>query len=312
MACASGTPALFISAALDDIEDKRDIEHLSKPFGPVIHPDLHCVLLNWVDRNDALADRGFGQALALGLRDVLSYGNSHLCQLASNALAQLGGLDRFHVGGAGVCRIVWGPFMRLDDCTCQGVAIGTLAFHAMDYGDDLRLNDSAQRQLCSSGREERNRCALIASAAGIAAPSHRPPKIPANSPLIQLALELRLAEWRAANPFPTSSGVSKSYNEKAIVSLRRDIVRAGHDRDYRSLSLFLGQFFGQNRLALRVFGVSHSGSGDAALHINVIGDLDKGRENGLIDVQATNGHTCWLQSSNETSPPPLGPIGFPT
>ena len=71
---------------------------------------------------------------------------------------------------------------------------------------------------------------------------------------------------------------AKSYNEMTIHSLRHDIAQPNRDRDYRSLSLFLGPFLTSHSLTLRVFDVLHSGSGETALQINVIGNIENGTE----------------------------------
>ena len=83
------------------------------------------------------------------------------------------------------------------------------------------------------------------------------------------------------------------------MSLRRDILSPNHDRGYRSLALFLGIYLSGNGYTARVFGALHSGSGETALQINVIGVLQKGRSSGFLDILASNGHMQWLQRSSK-------------
>ena len=121
-------PALNLIPSFDQIEDQRDSEILFKPFTSLIHVDLHCTLINWLDHSSCMKDGAFEAGLATGLRKVMSHGNSKLRKHASEALANLHCLDRYHAGDAGVCRITWGELIKLDDCTCQHVSIGPSIF----------------------------------------------------------------------------------------------------------------------------------------------------------------------------------------
>ena len=143
-----------------------------------------------------------------------------------------------------------------------------MAFRAIDFGGEIRLNDFLRRQLFSAEREERNQCTLIALDAGIASFPSRSLNIPAKSRVPQLALDLRVAKWRVGQPFFAPPGISKSQHGETIILLFRDIVHVGNDIDYRILCLFPGAFPRGNRFDIRVFDALHSGSGDTALHIN--------------------------------------------
>ena len=142
---------------------------LAQPFLNEINEELHASLLNWVRNHLPQGEPEFEEALATGLRNITTHGNSRLRSLASSALAHLKCLDRFHAGDAGVCRITWGGVVALDDCKCQLLSIGPLQFSAVDYGDVIALSEPMQKKLNAIEREEKNQCTLLAIAAGISA-----------------------------------------------------------------------------------------------------------------------------------------------
>ena len=100
-------PVPQLSAGLDAVGYIRDIEFPFAPYASLIDSQLHCVLVNWLDHHTAMQHGGFEAELALGLRNVLTRGNSSLRQYASTELANLQCLDRLHSGDGGVCRIWW-------------------------------------------------------------------------------------------------------------------------------------------------------------------------------------------------------------
>lgn len=102
-------------------------------------------------------------------------------------------------------------------------------------------------------------------------------------------------------PLTCSDGIARSTKEKTIQNLCRDIIQPNHDRGYRSLAFFLAPFLPSHELRLRVFDVLHSGSGDAALQINAIGNMGDGEKSGFLDILAPNGHARWLQPGIETA-----------
>ena len=190
----------------------------------------------------------------------------------------------------------------LGDCTCQPVSIGPLHFNAVDYGDSVNLNESIQRKLVSPDREERNQRTLLSVADGLITSTQSGHIPPSRCRVLQTALELRLSEWRSASPFTDSTGVAKTFHAKTVISLRHDIARPNHDRDYRRLGIFLSPVLRKTSLTLTIFGIPHSGSGSTVLQIDIIGSLEEGRQNGLVDLLATGGHMRWLQPGNETLP----------
>ena len=94
-----------LSAELGQIEYRRDLGLLFSPYPPLVREDLHCALINWTDHHAALQDGGFEAALPDGLENLMVYGNSALRRHASESLANLQCLDRFHAGEGSVCRI---------------------------------------------------------------------------------------------------------------------------------------------------------------------------------------------------------------
>ena len=248
-----------------------------------------------------MKDGEFEAGLADGLRKVMSHGNSKLRKPDLEALANLHCLDRYRAGDTGVCRITWGELIKIDDGTCQHVAIGALHFCAVDYGDSIQLNEFLQRKLVSADRLGRNQCTVLAADAGIIARSPSS-SLPARSRVAQSAPELRDAEWQVASPLVTSEGTSRSFNERTLLSLRHDIVYPGRDRCYRSMCIFLASIIEEQHITNRVFDVLYSGSGDSAIQANFLGDLGAGKQHGFIDLLASNGHMRWSQAGNETLP----------
>ena len=275
---------------------------LATPYLTEIPVDLHATWLNWAHVHLSTGETDFEEVLEAGLRNILSHGNARFRHLASSALAHLKVLDRFHSGEGGVCRITWGASMRLDDCTCQTISIGALQFSAVDYGDVISLNESMKQRLTAIDKEERNKCTLLAIAAGIIACDLKHKTAPPRNRVARLAAELRLGEWQAAHPLTQTKGNSKSPNEKTMMSLCHDLVYPNHDRDYRSLALFLAPYLMSREITVRVFDVLRSGNGETALEINIIGDINTGTRVGFVDIMAPNGHMRLLQPSNETLP----------
>ena len=64
--------------------------------------------------------------------------------------------------------------------------------------------------------------------------------------------------------------------------------------------MFLSPLFQKTSLAIRIVGAIHAGSGDAALQINIVGEIEHGQQNGFIDLLASVGHMRWLHPGNES------------
>ena len=222
-------------------ETERDhslIDSLVRPYIDAINPDLHCALLNWLGRRIQDDQGNFEALLAEGIRNLMAYGDSHLRRLSSDSLLKLKCMGRFHVGAAGVCRIVWGPIIGLGDCPSQELAIGNLHFQAIDYGDIISLNETMRQRVCAIEKDERNQCTLLALAAGLVARDLQVKDLPARSRVAREAHELRIQEWLVAQPLFADTGHALSMNERTIMSLFHDITHPNHDRDYRSLCIF--------------------------------------------------------------------------
>ena len=298
-------PSESTSLLVTEVDNRgisQEVDRLFESYAPLLDPSLYCVLLNWINLRTFNTNSDFEAELAAGLKNVMVHGNSFLRLQANKALANLQCLDRFHAGDGGVCRIWWGDSIKLDDCLCQPVSIGKLHFTAVDFGDIIHLNEFLQRKLVSPDREEKNQCTLLAVAAGLLS-FHQPAStIPSRKNVAHTALELRIAEWQKASPFAESLGTARSSQERNLLSLCHDILHPNHDRDYRSMSLFLSEILTSAKRSLRIFDILHSGSGDTVLQINVIGSLDPGDSGEYIDLLATGGHMRWLKKGNETLP----------
>ena len=230
------------SLELDKVDITKAIEGQFMEYAPLINPALRCNLINWLDLVSTSPEGGFGEALAMGLKNIPTHGNSCLRQAAAESLAHLTCLDRFHDGDGGVCRIWVGTPIQLDDCTCQQVSIGKLHFTAADFGGAIHLGEFLQRKMVPAERSEKNQCTLLSVAAGLLHAESVSSNLPARNRVAHTATELRTAEWQTAAPPFDSLGAAKSFREKSIVSLRHDIVHPNHDRGYRSLGLFLPPF----------------------------------------------------------------------
>ena len=239
----------------DQIDDQRDSEHLFQPYATLIRTDLHCPIINWLDRHMSIRDGGFEPKWALGVRMVMTRGNSKVRKLASEALANLHSLGLFRDGDAWVRRIAWGDLLKLGDCAFQHVAIGQLHFCAVDFGDSIHLDEFHQRKLVSPDRLERNQCTSTAVADGVIARSSSTSSLHARSRVIQTALGPRIAEWKIACPRVSTDGEARPFDERTLLILCRDIAQPGRDRDYRSLCKFLDAVREDQHLTIRIFDV---------------------------------------------------------
>ena len=278
------------------------METTYQSFLGLIDPVLHCCLLNWMVQMDH-PHTELEKNVALALQNILSHGNSQFRPLASQALACLKGLDRHITGDTPPLKVIWGETSKLDDCTSQRVSIGSLSFFAIDFGDTLSLSDQLQRSLNSPDKTERNQCTLIALAAGITARSPGQTRnIPSALRVKHLASELRGVEWAQSSKGSFTETNPHSFNEKVIANLCHDIRNINHDRDYRSLCIFLGEYLDSQQITLRVFDIRRSGTGDTSLQANVIGNLEVGAVHGFTDLLAAGGtyamvKTRWGNSS---------------
>ena len=145
------------------------------------------------------------------------------------------------------------------------------------------LMNSCDGNFFSAGREEGDQCNLLAAASGLISPGNKGKTLPSSCRVLQTSLELRLDGWGRAHPFTESDGASGTANERTLRSRRHDIVRPNHDRDYRSLCVFLSPLLQTTALPLRAFDVLQSGIGDTVLQINALGDLGQGQQSGFAD-----------------------------
>ena len=292
----------LVEVDTDEVFDQNKVMRFAQNQMEGVPTELQTPLLNWVALGNPTSECEFEEHLATGLRNIVAHGNSKLRNQALEILGRRKNLDRFHAGDGGVCRITWGPTSPLDDCVCQTLWIGPLHFCAIDYGDVICLTESMQKRLTAVDKEERNQCTLLAVAAGMVALDGKPGNVPARSRVAKLAVELRSNEWQIAHSIGESNGEAKSYNQRTLCSLSHDILHPHHDRDYRSLAIFLGPFLSRNQITLRIFDVLRSGSGETVLQIIVIGDITFGEKHGYLDILASSGHMRWLQVGIDTLP----------
>ena len=126
------------------MEDRAHVGKLAKSFSDSIGTEIQSALHNWKGHRLSGSDDDSESLSADRLMNILSLGISLLRQLAASALVGLKCPGRFHSGEAGVFRIIRGPEVKLDDFPRQQLPIGPLLFQAVDYGDSLRLVESAQ------------------------------------------------------------------------------------------------------------------------------------------------------------------------
>ena len=252
---------------------------LYKELGPyLMHVDesIHCQLVNWVRHRGNPDGESVQKRILDGLQNIISHGNRLSRTLAAEGYALIQGVTTHQTGDDSSCRIFWGKTIQLDDCRAQSVTIGCLSFEAIDYGDTIPLTDYLQRQLNNEDRSEKNQCTLIALAAGLVSAAQGQERfLPSASRVLAMACDLRLMEWNTAQPYVNSTGVDLPNNEKMIHSLCHDAINPHHDRDYRSLSLFLSAFLKGENLAIRVFDILRSLCGETVLQINVFGTFRK-------------------------------------
>lgn len=120
-----------------------------------------------------------------------------------------------------------------------------------------------------------------------------------------VASELRGIEWAQSEKGSFVDTNPHSFNERVVASLCHDIRNVNHDRDYRSLCIFLGDYIESQQVALRVFDILRPGTGDTSLQVNVIGNMTVGKNHGFADLLAAGGHMRWLRHDGETFPAAL-------
>ena len=98
-------PDNCLSLELGKIDSTKAIGGQFVEYAPPINSVVHCNLINWMDLVSTSPEGGFEEALAMGLKNIPTHGNSCLRQAAAESLANLTCLDRFYAGDGGVCRI---------------------------------------------------------------------------------------------------------------------------------------------------------------------------------------------------------------
>ena len=103
-------PSIEATIVVDDIPDNthQRVVELASPYLGEIPTELHAALLNWIHFYLPQDETTFEETSAAGLRNILVYGSANFRPLASQSLAHLQCLGKFHTGDGGVCRITWG------------------------------------------------------------------------------------------------------------------------------------------------------------------------------------------------------------
>ena len=297
------TPVPAIS--LDNILEQRTLNKQmapeASPYLEHVDSTIHCALINWANHSGNPEGLTVQELVLKGLGNIILHGNAKARTYASEAFVAIQGTSSHITDENGACRIYWGNATQLDDCRSQSVAIGTLSFGAIDFGDTIPLSEMMQKNLNNEDRSERNQCTLISLAAGLANLARGQERfLPSASRVLQMAGELRQIEWHSAQEYASSPGKGFSNNEKMVHSLCHDVLSPNHDRDYRSLSLLLSGYFREQNVIIRVFDIPKSLCGETALHINVFGDMNSTGPT-FVNVMAYAGHMRWLRNTGETT-----------
>ena len=135
--------------------------------------------------------------------------------------------------------IQWGLTFPLGDCEVQDLSIGPLHYKAIDNGDRIRMSERLRKATSNVEKSESNQCVLLHLAAGaIWNRGGRKLGIPELSKILLETEEWRMAEvLQAKHALQYCEGIDNVFAQE-LLSLSRDVLSTGHDRDYRSISVF--------------------------------------------------------------------------
>ena len=179
----------------------------------------------------------------------------------------------------------------MEDCTSQEIRIRNLHFDAIDYGGQVRLTE--QLKVCLNTGEDwkKNQCAVLAYAAGIEwIYQGRPNRHPGRKRVEFVATQLREQEFRRAETASQEiTGWSYSGGRREVESIAHEPLSYAHERDLRTLNLFLLQE--ETKIRIRVLELTKDG---LAVAHTYPGRTD---ESEIVYLIASEGRLRWAKPS---------------
>ena len=144
-------------------------------------------------------------------------------------------------------------------------------------------------------KSESNQCVLLHLVAGVMwNRGGRKLGIPELSKILLETEEWRMAEvLQATHALQHCEGIDNVFAQE-LLSLSHDVLSTGHDRDYRSISVFLNEHLGEEDVGVRIFDIRPRAEGGYVLLINVFPDSTEPSKN-FVDLVAFKHHMRWLK-----------------
>ena len=254
---------------------------------------------NWIDQNsddvDWLAD------CRKSLDTLVESGTFIDAQNAQMALTLLP-FGRKRSGRFEPQAVRMGGRVVCDGFTSTEITSECLTFHAIDYGDKVRMNDTVKRKLHTSDTFEINQCTNLHLAAAIewhcAGRASRPPS---NHRVGFLAKEFREIELLQSEEAALAIGTCDEGISVALRCLIHDVISPHHDRDYRALSCFLLQHVRSLcKSSICVVELNEQARRAAVYCFDPNDHMED--ESMPLFLLAHRGHLEWLKPSSEITP----------
>ena len=124
--------------------------------------------------------------------------------------------------------------------------------------------------------------------------------IPTLARVLADAEEWRLEEYEQTKREMEQAGTEGGEYAAEVRSAAHDVLKGGHDRDYRGFALFYENLFGKNDIAVRVFDLRSRGEGGYILTVNLFTGRNANDDTPMIDLMASRHHMRWLKLCDDT------------
>ena len=137
--------------------------------------------------------------------------------------------------------VLWGIRRERGRRPGKDMQVGRIHFDVGDFGGDILLGKTTHRVTGTSGRGERNLCAILHIGAAMAWRSRGQGRsIPTRGSIYRQSMLIRIEEAVQAKGAGKYTGHPKTSHEQRVGSHARDAMKSSHDRDFRGLFRFLG------------------------------------------------------------------------
>ena len=192
--------------------------------------------------------------------------------------------------------IEWGRRIPMGDCGAQEVTIGEFPFVAIDFGDTFRASEQIRKETYNVENREANQCALLHLVAGAQwARTKRQQRIPEFQKVFLDAEEWRCEEIRQAKLESEWCVNRGDQMAQEWGSLAHEATTAGHDRDYRIITVFFHELLRHHQLNFRVFVLGSRGAGGYELRV-IYFHVTGGESWPIVDLLAFRHHMRWLKT----------------